>query len=245
MAKLLKTRLISRGYPIKLIDKTTATVQYEARDQLLSASKKSQPRFNPPVYKCLLPPQFTVLKTYHTKKTTVGCNPWFLPQGLFPYTLKNELIRVRLSPTDEQLVDVLMSLQHQDTSNHTIAGHLPVLRPTVKTQKCEHPRCATCKHLHCSKTVKCSRTGTSYPIRQSFSYTSNKPYLSQSVINNITTKKLNIGINHHRTNIFSKHFNLPDHSVDNLSVQAIDCIQHDQPKRMKATGYEHYKHYNR
>ena len=127
MAKLLKTRLISRGYPIKLIDKTTATVQYEARDQLLSASKKPQPRFNPPVYKCLLPPQFTVLKTYHTKKTTVGCNPWFLPQGLFPYTLKNELIRARLSPTDAQLVDVLMSLQHQDTSNHTIAGHLPVL----------------------------------------------------------------------------------------------------------------------
>ena len=62
MAKLLKTRLISRGYPIKLIDKTTATVQYEARDQLLSAYKKPQPRFNPPVYKCLLPPQFTVLK---------------------------------------------------------------------------------------------------------------------------------------------------------------------------------------
>ena len=61
MATLLKTRLISRGYRINLIDKTTATVQYEARDQLLSASKKPQPRFNPPVYKCLLPPQFTVL----------------------------------------------------------------------------------------------------------------------------------------------------------------------------------------
>ena len=80
MAKLLKTRLISRGYRIKLIDKTTATVQYEARDELLSASKKPQPRFNPPVYKCLLPPQFTVLilKNYSWMQSMVPA-PRFIP----------------------------------------------------------------------------------------------------------------------------------------------------------------------
>ena len=45
-----------------------------------------------------------------------------------------------------------------------------------------------------------------------------------------STKKLNTRINHHHTNIFnnrrihiSKHFNLPDHSITNLHVQAIDC----------------------
>ena len=247
MAKLLKTRLTSRGYPIKLIDKITATVHYETRDQLLNACKSPEPKFHPPIYKCLLQPQFTVLKhvilrNYSWMQSMVPA-PRFIP--LKHPTLRNELIRARLSPTDSQLVDILMSLQHQDTSDHTIAGHLPDLRPTVRTQKCNHPRCATCKHLNCSKTIKCTRTGVSYPIRQSFSCTStNLVYVitctkctKQYV--GLTTKKLSTRINHHRTNIFSnkaiyvsKHFNLPDHSVDNLSVQAIDCVQTNDPNPM-------------
>ena len=45
----------------------------------------------------------------------------------------------------------------------------------------------------------------------------------------MTTQKLNVCLNHHRTSIFTnrrtylhKHFNLPDHSLKNLTVQAID-----------------------
>ena len=60
-----------------------------------------------------------------------------------------------------------------------------------------------------------------------------------------TTQQLNVRINHHRSSIFnnkvtylSKHFNLPDHSIKNLSVQAIDRVQethkyHDQLQELK------------
>ena len=47
----------------------------------------------------------------------------------------------------------------------------------------------------------------------------------------MTTKQLNVRINHHRTSIFNKrrtylhtHFNLPDHNISILKVQAIDTI---------------------
>ena len=62
MTKLLKMRLVARDYPTKLIDKVMKTVSYEARSQLLHASKPPPSRFYPPIFKCLLPPQFKLLK---------------------------------------------------------------------------------------------------------------------------------------------------------------------------------------
>ena len=50
----------------------------------------------------------------------------------------------------------------------------------------------------------------------------------------MTTQKLNVRLNHHRTSIFTnrrtylhKHFNLPDHSNKNLTVQTIDKTSTD------------------
>ena len=62
MTKLLKIRLLARDYPARLIDKVTKTVPYEIRTKLLHASKPPPPKFYPPIFKCLLLPQFKHLK---------------------------------------------------------------------------------------------------------------------------------------------------------------------------------------
>ena len=99
-------------------------------------------------------------------------------------------------------------------------------------KKCGHPRCATCQHLQCQPSFKSTKTKQSYPIRHNFSCNSeNLTYLitctkCRKQYVGMTTQKLNVRLNHHRTSIFTnqrtylhKHF---DHSLKNLTVQAID-----------------------
>ena len=263
MTKLLRARLLARSYPAKLIDKTIATVSYEARSQFLHTSTPQPPKFNPPIFKCLLPPQFKalkliVLKDYNRLQNTVPAPRFVL---LKHATLSNELVRAKFSPTQDQMIDIHWALDNQDMSNHISAGELPVLKTeSTRTQKCKHPKCITCKHLNCSKVVKCTSTGISYPIRHNFCCKSTnliyvitctkcgKQYVG------LTTKQLNTRINHHRTSIFTKkpiyiakHFNLPDHTINNLSVQAIDCTKTSTSNSLrdwKATGSKHYEHYS-
>ena len=241
MTKLLKARLLTRSYPTKLVDKTIATVSYEARSQFLYTSAPPPPKFNPPIFKCLLPPQFKVLKLIVLKDYNCLQNivpaPRFVP--LKHATLRNELVRAKLSPTQDQMIDIHIALDNQVTSGHISAGELPTLKASsTRTRRCKHPQCITCKHLNCSKVVKCTSTGISYPIRHNFCCKStNLIYVitctkCKKQYVGLTTKQLNTRINHHRTSIFTKkpiyiakHFNLPDHTVNNLSVQAIDCTK--------------------
>ena len=90
------------------------------------------------------------------------------------------------------------------------------------------------------KVFKSSRTEKTYPLRHNFTCTSkNVIYLitctkCKKQYVGLTTQQLNTRINHHRTNIFnrvqtyiSNHFNFPDHSITNLTVQIIDKPQDD------------------
>ena len=92
-----------------------------------------------------------------------------------------------------------------------------------------------------------------YPLRHHFSCTSNNViYLitctkCKKQYVGMTTKKLNIRLNHHRTSIFNKqktylhtHFNLPDHSIENLKVQAIDKVEGKQDATSKLRKLEKY-----
>ena len=241
MTNLLKTRLEAREYPARLVEKMIATVHYEARPRILSASKLPPPKFYPPLFKCIPPPQYKLLKLivlrdYHSLQNTIPA-PRFISTK--PNTLGKELIRARISPTEDQLLDIYMLLDNQVTSTHTTTGLLPALKTQpVRTQKCKHPRCITCTHLNCSNFLRCTRTGITYTLRHNFSCTSrNLIYVitctkCQKQYVGLTTQQLNVRINHHRSSIFnnkvtylSKHFNLPDHSIKNLSVQAIDWVQ--------------------
>ena len=248
MTKLLKTRLLVRDYPTSLIDKVITTVSFEARPHLLNASKPPPPRFYPPIFKCLLPPQFKLLK--HIILENYSCLQNVVPAPRFlalrHRALKNDLVRAKLTPTEDQLTEI-KTLVHIHISAHTSAGLLPRLRePSIRTQRCKHRRCVTCKHLNCSRFIRSTKTGRSYIIRHSFSCTSSyliyvitctkcrKQYVG------LTNRQLNVRINHHRTNIFnqkpiyiSKHFNLPDHSINNLSVQAIDRVERSNPNPLQ------------
>ena len=60
-------------------------------------------------------------------------------------------------------------------------------------------------------------------------------------------QKLNTRINHHRSNIFNKrpiylcvHFNLPDHHIQDLSVQPIDTIDDQTQPLEELRKLEHY-----
>ena len=240
MLGLFKERLKKRNYPERFITKTMCIVSYTDRQKHLQTSKSIKPYILRPILKCLPPPQYNTLKQIILKNYgTVQLPP---PRfcTLRHTTLQQELIRTKLYPTDEQILDMLLfQTQKTSTDAHVNTGTLPMLRyRNVKTQPCRHPRCMTCRHLNCEKSFTSSKTGKIYPLRHNFTCTSkNVIYLitctkCKKQYVGLTTQQLNVRINHHRSSIFnriktyiSNHFNFPDHNISNLSVQIIDTPQ--------------------
>ena len=237
---LFKKRLLARGYPTQLVNKISSKISYKRRAQFLTMSQAPQLTYYPPLHKCLPPPQYTLLKSiilenFHLLQNVLP-TPRFIP--LKYTTLKGKLVRAKLIPTDDQFIDLYTTLSSHTTSEHTTAGKLPTLTTlNARTKRCNHPRCVTCTHLNCSKYFTSTKTKVTYTIRHSFSCTSkNIIYLitckrCQKQYVGLTTKQLNFRINHHRTNIINHkpiyicvHFNFPDHSIEDISVQVIDTV---------------------
>lgn len=237
-----KTRLQARGYPPRFIDTATAIVSYENRQRYLLPSKSDLEKNikRPPIFKCIAPSQFhhlkeAILKHYSLINEHVN-HPRFI--ALRHKTLSQDLIRAQVFPTDEQMIDLVFQFG-ASTATHVTAGNLPQLKFRERfIKKCGHPRCSTCQHLQCQTSFTSTKTKISYPIRHHLSCTSsNIVYLitcskCKKQYVGMTTKQLNTRLNHHRTAIFNKkrtylhsHFNLPDHSIKNLTIQAIDHIQ--------------------
>ena len=131
-------------------------VSYTDRQRHLQTSKPIKPYILRPILNCLPPPQYSALKQIVLKDySTVQLPP---PKfcTLRHTTLRQELIRTKFYPTEEQTLDMLL-LQTQETSTeaHTNTGTLPMLRyRNVKTQPCRHPCCVTCHHLNRSPQLK-------------------------------------------------------------------------------------------
>ena len=219
MVQYFKQRLIQRNYPKKLVDSTTCLVKYTHRERYLAQEKSARhPLPIRPVFKCIPPPQFSQLKeiilnSYSKLQSTVS-PPRFV--ALKHTTLRQALVKAKIVPTDEQLIDIALSFnldQHPRTSqdNQTITP-LPILKDTQPMiQACNNSKCATCKyHLTAHSTFICSKTKMSYPIRHHFSCKSrNIIYLitctkCKKQYVGLTTQQLNTRINHHRTNIRNK-----------------------------------------
>ena len=88
-----KQRLLKRNYPKEFINKVTTTVQYSNRQKFLQSRQIQQPRTSTPLYKCLPPPQYRLLKQlvlqdYNTLHFT---SPRFIT--LRHQTLQNTLVR--------------------------------------------------------------------------------------------------------------------------------------------------------
>ena len=237
MISIFKMRLLQRGYPKKLVDKYTSTVQFSQRQKHIQHIP-TKVICKTPIFSCLPPPQYNQLKTIILQGYSQIQGKVTRPRFIFQRhkSLGQELVKAETIPTDEQLVDMAVVLQvphSPDTSD----VRLPILRATLKPiSPCNNNTCLTCKvHLDYRTSFKCTRTSVEYPIRHHFTCNStNLVYLitctkccKQYV--GITTRQLKVRINHHRTNIIrklpiyiSKHFNLPDHTLQNLKVQPID-----------------------
>ena len=241
MVQLFETRLHVRGYPPSFTKKAIALISYDNRQKYLQQAKPEKAIVRrPPLFKCIAPPQFhqlkqIILKNYSQVQNYVN-NPRFI--ALRNRTLHQELVRAKINPTDDQIVDLAI-IFGSPNSNHTTAGTLPQLHFRERlVKRCNHPRCSTCQHLQCQLTLTSTKTKISYPIRHHFTCkSSNLIYLitctkCKKQYVGMTTKQLNTRVNHHRTSIFNKrrtylhtHFNLPDHSISNLTIQAIDTTE--------------------
>ena len=236
--ELFKQRLRRRQYPTILINKAVNSIKYKDRQKFLQQSTSSHRPIKKTIFKCLPPPQFTaliriILQNYNTVQQYAPLSR-FIP--LKHRTLKQELIRAKISPTDAQFIDIITVLGPMIQPEHVSAGVLPPLtRNPIATTFCQNSRCITCKHLDCNNYLKSTTTGFCYPIRHRFSCTSSniiylitckkckKQYVGR------TTNQLNHRLNPHHTSIINNktmylyiHFNFPDHSFEHLSVQAID-----------------------
>lgn len=109
----------------------------------------------PPLFKCYPPHQFNQLKTvilqnYNTIRHSVP-QPRFVTLA-FP-SLQKVLVRAKITPTIEQLFDILQKIESlPQNTTHTTSGELPILKCTGQLQisPCNNPRCSTCTHLNCS-----------------------------------------------------------------------------------------------
>ena len=248
LTQTFKSRLIKRHYHPKFIDDCVTKIKFTQRHRYLQASQP-KPITTKPIFKCLPPPQFRKLQTIilhnYDKVQHLIDKPLFINLG--HKTLRQELVRAKVTPTDEQFIDIISILNDMPKQSHTTSGQLPQLkRASVTITTCKHPRCVTCKHLDTNNSFKSTVTGTHYPIRHSFSCSSsNLIYLitckkCKKQYVGLTTHTLKYRVNHHRTNILTKksiylcdHFNLPDHNIEHLAIQAIDTTTEADPTTLR------------
>ena len=241
-------RLQERGYPNKMTGKLISRIKFPERQRYLRQSNNSQQRQTPPppLFKCHSPPRFNHLKNIilqgYDKINHLVRKPCFVT--LAHPNLSKSLIRAAVNPTTEQMFDIVIQLESvAQTTQHTTTGFLPKLRETASmVRPCYNTRCKTCTHLNCSTVFSSTVTRRNYPIRHKATCTSsNVIYLitcskCKKQYVGMTTKQLNVRINHHRSNVLCKkkiylcvHFNLPDHSLKNLRVQVIDRVLSNGP----------------
>ena len=252
ITRSFQKRLQERGYPNKFTGKLISRVKFSERQAYLKKANTKNQRRTPisPLFKCQPPPQFDRLKTiilqqYSNISHLVG-RPRFATLA-YP-TLGKMLIRAEVKPTVEQSFDILIQLGTSlSNTTHTESGALPRVRnrpPLVRP--CNNPKCNTCTHLNCSTFFTSSITKQRYSIRHPATCTSsNVIYLitctkCKKQYVGLTTKQLNVRINHHRSNIFRNktiyicvHFTFPDHNITNLSVQVIDRIYSDSLQELQ------------
>ena len=214
MLFLFKQRLLKRGYPSIFIDKVLHTVNYKNRQRYLLQHQKHQPICIPPLFQCIPPPQYKLLKQIVLQNYAQlhFISPRFI--ALRHPTLQSLLVRAKFNPTDEQLIDISLSIA-TPTNTQTENAQLPHLsRNHSTTTACKHSHCVTCKyHLFHNPTFHSTHTGnpTIYRKRHFLTCTStniiylitctkcNKQYIG------CTTQQLNTRINHHCTNIVNKN----------------------------------------
>ena len=214
-------------------------MKFSNRQSLLNKPRKAHYQPKKPTFKCPPMPKLRHLKTVilrdYRSLAHIAVKPRFVTLA-YP-SLQKLLVRAEVKPTAEQLLDLLLHIQDFPHNNtHVTPGQLPQLRNRqLLTRRCKLRNCSTCPYLNCSSYFFSTVTKQTYPLRFSATCSSShviylitctkckKQYVG------ITTTELRNRMNQHRFNILhnkpiyiSRHFNFPNHSINNFSVQIID-----------------------
>ena len=140
---MFRQQLLKRDYPCRFIDRIFHSVKYENRYKYLLHHQQPQPTCSPPIFKCIPPPHYKLLKQtiLHDYQQLNFISPRFIAQR-HP-TLQSCLVRAKLRPTDEQYIDVALALQ-TFTTEHTENAKLPRLSHKPLITLCKHSHCVTC-----------------------------------------------------------------------------------------------------
>ena len=232
--KLFTTRLHRRGYPTNFINRHIKEVRFKDRLNYIKNNSFLQQKeiFRRPIFKCIQIPRFNLLKQLVLKDLKNIQQYVQLPLFILlkNNSLHNILVRARHSHTDTESYSKCFN-----SDKKTISPTSPRYTQIIKPKKCKRSRCCTCQHFIEKDFFTSSTTKQRFYIRKPFNCsTKNIIYLitctkCKKQYVGKTTKTLRERVNHHRTSIFTKqkrylslHFNLPLHSVANLSVQIID-----------------------
>ena len=215
----LRTHLKIRGYPNKQIETGIKNATNYDRSIALKRTPKSDNKripfvvtFNPalPNLPSILRKLYPILTTSHRCQEAIPEVPMIAYRR--PRNIKDDLVRSKI----------------------------PSVRVEHGFKTCSSNRCKTCPQSSNTTTFTSTVTDKTYNIRHSLSCTSNniiylitctlcrKQYVGQ------TSTPLRIRVNSHRNTIkhnndtpVAKHFNLPNHSLKNVHIIAIDHVKDD------------------
>ena len=240
-------RLVRREYPLNFIKKSLRKVDYRKRREYID--KYSKPTTQPsirPIFKCI----YTL--NYHQIKEIIMNN--FNTRNLLRFTdtplfvllrnrtIRDLLVKSKYKPIEEDLWKITKHSATEKRQNIIIPKNTQVKTPS----SCKNPRCATCSHFLEGTSFKSTNTKQVFRIRHPFTCTSFKIiYLITCSICSkqyvgATMRTLKNRMNQHRSSIkrkqdryISKHFNLPNHTVNNLRVQVIDTANNIEDLQKK------------
>lgn len=135
------------------------------------------------------------------------------------------------------LRDLLVRAAVQRPAPPTTSGNVP----------CNCKRCKTCQLINCADTFSSNTTGRGYKVKYNFKCkTKNMVYLISCCRCGVqyvreTENALHIRMNGHRSDVtttklekpVAAHFNLQDHSLDDLKVMGIEKIWNNDTDRRK------------
>lgn len=130
----LKRRLLKRKYPSKFIEICCGLISYKHRQCYLAKKLPSlSPTTGRPVFRCLSPPRFSLLKFYHSARLWHHKTPRPLFTSPSHPHLKNTLIRCNITPTLDQSFDLSVTLppstqeqDHQAKNTNTSASTIVI-----------------------------------------------------------------------------------------------------------------------
>ena len=175
MKTLFRVRLVTRGYPKALVEKTAATVSYKDRAQLLHQSKPPTTQVLSSTVQISSSPSIQTPETDSPRKlpppTESAARPSLHPSKAHntqQWASENPTLSNKWTtcwhphhPKQPYCFQVTPLLDNWFNSKHKV----------LEQSDATIPRCVTCKHLNCSKYFTSSKTGNRYIIRQSFTCT--------------------------------------------------------------------------